>query len=105
MGVVYAILCMMDGRVYVGSTDDFRARRSAHWSLLKSGHHENRRLQAAWDEYGENWFTITILEVVEDVSQLHKAELRHILALGAFDPAKGFNAHVPFPAKRIPPTP
>lgn len=41
------------GRVYVGSAVSFGRRWSVHKCRMRSGTHDNKKLQSAWNKYGE----------------------------------------------------
>ncbi len=70
---VYAIVNVMNGKRYIGSTVNFHCRSALHRNQLRHGRHENRHLQAAWKKYGEDAF---VFGIVEDVSieQMHDRE-------------------------------
>lgn len=53
---IYQIRNTEDGKVYIGSTVNFRKRKNQHYSKLKIGKHHNRKLQRAWSKYGEEAF-------------------------------------------------
>lgn len=76
---VYAIECA-DGRVYVGGSVGVSARLRLHRSNLNRGKHNNRLLQAAWSEMGEDAFTFSVLGVVTP-DNLLSAEQRHMDAI------------------------
>lgn len=60
---VYAIVHIESGKRYVGSAAcSLVARKTRHWSELRSGKHANRYLQAAWVKYGEVAFLFAVLE-------------------------------------------
>lgn len=58
---IYEIVNRENGHRYVGSAIDLDARWTCHLSLLSSGHHHSRHLQAAWDRYGPGAFKFKIL--------------------------------------------
>lgn len=60
---VYAIVCI-DGRSYVGSSNDIAHRWRDHKTALRSGKHNNKALQEAWTRLGWPAFRIEVLEVV-----------------------------------------
>lgn len=62
---VYSITCKTTAGRYIGSTRDFKKRKSAHLSELRNGRHKNRRLQADWNLYGEEAFSVDLLFVCE----------------------------------------
>jgi group I intron endonuclease len=53
---VYAIKNIVTGMSYVGSTIDWKHRKSSHLSLLRRGMHHSQWLQRAWNKYGESSF-------------------------------------------------
>ena len=53
---VYQLRCLVDGTVYVGGTTHLRKRLEGHRNRLRVGKHRNRKLQAAWDQFGEGAF-------------------------------------------------
>jgi group I intron endonuclease len=56
---------------YIGSTTrDVGLRWYRHKKDLKSGIHHSAFLQRAWDKYGEAAFEFSVVEIVEDNSQL-----------------------------------
>jgi len=67
---IYQIKNTLNGKCYIGSAVDLRHRWQDHLRDLRRGQHCNQHLQAAFDKYGKSAFTFTILETVEDPSQL-----------------------------------
>ncbi len=65
--VIYAISNWVDGKVYIGGTTQYKIRMRNHWIRLRVGDHENRNLQSAYDRYGEESFTVSILETCTKV--------------------------------------
>ena len=61
---VYFIINLVNGKKYVGSSNDIRQRRREHWSHLKQNIHSNKHLQNAWNTYGEKNFMFLIQEFV-----------------------------------------
>jgi group I intron endonuclease len=77
---VYQITNKADGKKYVGATVNFSARRCQHLSDLKRGRHENKNLQKAWNEYGQDSFIFSVLEECDKNSLLER-ERYHIQTL------------------------
>jgi group I intron endonuclease len=86
---VYAITCLANGKKYVGSAKDIKRRHYLHLWRLRSGIHENPKLQRAWEKYGESNFTFEILELVKEIERLLDVEQHWIDFLDACN--KGFN--------------
>ena len=63
---IYKIINVVNNKFYVGSAVDLKRRKTRHFSELRTGKHNNKHLQAAWDKYGESSF---IFVVVEEVSE------------------------------------
>ncbi len=61
---IYAITSCAGGQ-YVGGSSDLRKRKNHHWHHLRRGLHPNKRLQDAWNEYGEAAFTFVTLLVCD----------------------------------------
>ena len=65
-GDVYKIENLLTGKVYVGSSiHGYRKRFERHIRDLKANRHHSLYLQRAWDKYGEENFSIVLLESVE----------------------------------------
>ena len=62
---VYQMCCSQNGKIYVGSALNLRARWRAHRRDLFAGGHINSHLQSAWSLYGEASFKFSVLEFVE----------------------------------------
>ena len=77
---VYQIVNKADGKKYIGCTVNFAARWSMHISNLKRSRHENKKLQKAFNEYGQDNFIFSVLEVCEK-NLLHDRERFYIRTL------------------------
>ena len=63
---IYKIINVINNKFYVGSAVDLKRRRTRHFSELRTGKHNNKHLQAAWNKYGESAFIFVVVEEVED---------------------------------------
>lgn len=61
-GVIYGIQNTLNGIIYVGQTTRKKERFAQHKCMLRGGYHENKHLQKAWNENGEDNFRFLILE-------------------------------------------
>lgn len=88
MGCVYKIENIITGKVYIGSTNDFYRRKHEHfWELMNKSHH-SVKLQSDYDKYGEENFSMSIIEECEDDVRLDREQ--HYIDL--YDSAnKGYN--------------
>lgn len=71
---VYAITNTVNEKVYIGSTQDFEHRWSQHKVDLRRCAHRNRYLQRSWNKYGKEAFEFGILEYLDNLEELVKAE-------------------------------
>lgn len=71
---IYAIRNKVNGKRYIGSTNNFRRRWGMHEYALKKGNHYNGHLQRAWNKYGKESF---VFEIVEEVEGNNRALLDH----------------------------
>lgn len=69
MAVIYKIENLINNKIYIGSTINFKQRLKHHKYQLKNNIHHSRYLQNAWNKYGDENFKIEILEecVEEDI--------------------------------------
>lgn len=59
---IYGIKNKVNNKIYVGQTYDFQYRWGKHKTALRANTHSNRKLQFAWNKYGENNFEFFIIE-------------------------------------------
>lgn len=67
MGGVYAIKNLLNGKMYIGSTRDFKTRWANHRRLLRRGKHHSPYLQNAYNKIGEKHFVFIMIEACECV--------------------------------------
>lgn len=88
---VYEMVNKQNGKVYVGSSVDIRARIRGHICLLNRGTHHGRHLQAAWNKHGEAAFIFHVLELCP-AAQLIERESFWMKQKLVLDPARGYNS-------------
>jgi group I intron endonuclease len=71
---IYCIENKLNGKLYIGSSRDCERRKGEHFSKLRRGAHINKKLQAAWNKYGEANFEFTVIFTVLDPSALEAVE-------------------------------
>ena len=71
---IYKIINVVNNKFYVGSAVDFKRRKTRHFSELRTGKHNNAKLQAAWRKYGEQAFVFVVVEELPDGADLLAAE-------------------------------
>lgn len=66
MAYIYKILNKVNNKFYIGSTNNYKNRWSAHKWKLNNNKHENKHLQGAWNIYGKENFDFSIVEKCEE---------------------------------------
>lgn len=75
---IYLITCISSNRYYIGSSKDTCIRWNSHlWDLI-NWKHSNSKLLMDWKRYGYSKFTFSILELIEDLSEIRKREQFYI---------------------------
>lgn len=87
--------------IYIGSSDVIPRRFRQHRMLLRNGYHHNYRLQAAWDEHGEDAFTFEVIEQIAYEGQLTPAEQRHLDTAVAAGPVYNLALDVSTPMRGL----
>jgi GIY-YIG catalytic domain len=87
---VYQIRCKRNGKIYIGSAVNLRARWDTHRRDLRRGLHHNLYLQHAWDRCGESDFELVVLEYCE-VARLLDTEQLWIDRTGCISRCVGYN--------------
>lgn len=87
---IYKITNLIDGKIYIGQTVNYKKREKRHLNSLKNGNHHNEHLQRAFDKYGEKSFKIELIEKC-DAKELDKKEKRYIKEFDACNHDKGYN--------------
>jgi group I intron endonuclease len=87
---VYQIRCKTNGKIYVGSAVNLRARWDLHRRSLIMKQHFNPHLQSAWNLYGAENFEFSVLQYVEEM-QLLTIEQTWIERTGCTNRDIGFN--------------
>ena len=75
---IYQITNSVNGKRYIGRSTNLQERWKVHLSRLRHNTHHNYHLQAAFNKHGESAFAFSVLEYVEEVSQLTPRE-QHFL--------------------------
>lgn len=90
MAYIYEILNKINGKIYIGSTNNLKRRISQHKYMLNKNIHHSINLQRSWNKYGEDNFEWIILrDDVEDIDRL-TVEQFYLDKLNPFYP-NGYN--------------
>lgn len=88
---IYGIINKVNGKQYVGQTNDFQKRKNSHLFALRRNRSRNRHLQNAFNKYGEDAFEFIVLEYC-DVADLNEREVYWIEKLGTY--INGYNLSI-----------
>lgn len=93
---IYAIRCSVNGKVYIGRTQDLERRMREHINALRKGTKDigqrtNCGFQSDFDKYGESKFKLHILEKNVPQEDLRSREAYWIERYMAADPRYGYN--------------
>lgn len=70
---VYKITCIINGKIYVGSTNQFHHRVLEHQQCLRRKCHANRLLQKDWGDFSSKDFIFEVLETLSEQEYLDKS--------------------------------
>lgn len=70
MMVIYKIETLNNHKYYIGSTINFKKRKTEHLKSLKSNKHHSKYLQRVYNKYGENNLIFSIVEEIQDKNNL-----------------------------------
>lgn len=71
---IYYIKCILNKKVYIGSSVNIKKRLEKHMSFLKHNKHFNQHLQNAFNKYGKEWFKIGIIDLCEKEELIEKEQ-------------------------------
>lgn len=92
IGAVYKIINTITNQFYIGSSKNFRFRKSEHLYKLRHNKHKNSYLQNSWNKYKEENFIFIIVEEIEDISRLIEREQFYLNQCIPFDKNKIYNS-------------
>ncbi|WP_432409186.1 GIY-YIG nuclease family protein [Wukongibacter sp. M2B1] len=78
---IYKICSKDSNKCYIKTTQDLKGTINGDKFKLGTGNHPNRELQRAWNEFGEDYFIIEILEKLEYDKDESKTDYTEDLAL------------------------
>ncbi len=59
---VYKITCLINDKIYIGSSNNIKKRWKVHKNELNKNNHDNMFLQRDWNRFGEKNFIFEVLE-------------------------------------------
>ena len=87
---IYCIENTTNNKKYIGLSRDIRRRWNEHKSDLRNNHHINPYLQSAWNLYGEDAFTFSIVELCDPIDICDR-ECYYIKLYDTLSHANGYN--------------
>lgn len=86
---IYKIINNVTGEKYVGQTTNFSRRIQDHKEQLRNQRHKNPKLQASWNKYGEQNFSVTKEQFDITKEELNLKEIQEIAKEDSY--YNGFN--------------
>lgn len=90
ISAIYQIRNTINGKFYLGSSNNVYMRWNEHRSELRRGTHHSITLQRSWNKYTEAAFVFEIIEYVLSPFLIER-EQYHLDKLKPYDPRKGYN--------------
>jgi group I intron endonuclease len=79
IGYIYRITNIKTNQHYIGQTIDINRRKRKHFRTLRDGNHDNPKLQASWNKYGEDNFEFEFWEFeITSLKELNELECEYI---------------------------
>lgn len=88
---VYQIRCLINNKIYIGSTSKLNKRFNKHKRNLINNRHHSIALQNAFNKYGIDKFEFSILEECDDLDKLQELEQFYLDYYQSYDRDKGYN--------------
>ena len=89
---IYKIENKINGKIYIGQSNNIYKRWYSHKNDLKRNVHDNDYLQHAWNKYGEENFEFSIVELCENnIDILNSREQFYIDKFNVIDRKFGYN--------------
>lgn len=91
MKCVYGLINLLNGKFYIGSTNNYSRRRNEHIWMLSNNRHPNKHLQNAINRYNINNFRFFIIEKIEDNRLIYDVEQLYLDKYKTYDKKIGYN--------------
>lgn len=87
---IYLIENLVNGKCYIGSSNNVELRLRHHRKELRGNYHSNTYLQRAFNKYGENSFSFRLLKEC-DIKLLRQLEQKYIIQHLVYIRSIGYN--------------
>jgi len=91
MKCIYAIINLVNGKKYIGSTSNFARRKQKHLSELKRNKHHSEHLQLSYNKHGKDNFVFVILQKLSSEEDMRKVEQLYLDKYQTYDNKIGYN--------------
>ena len=91
---IYCIKNKINGKVYIGSSNNIERRFKKHKTELNTNNHSNKYLEKAYKKYGKDNFEFIILELCTQ-EELIQREIFFINKYDSLNYLKGYNLSIP----------
>lgn len=91
---IYCIKNKINGKVYIGSSNNIERRFKRHKTELNTNSHSNKYLEKAYKKYGKDNFEFIILELCTQ-EELIQREIFFINKYDSLNYLKGYNLSIP----------
>lgn len=88
---IYEIKNILNNKIYIGSSINLKNRFKRHKCELRTNKHTNGHLQRAYNKYGKDNFSFSIIEMVTDESKLLEREQYWINKTKCYNENFGYN--------------
>lgn len=88
---IYKIKNKLNGKVYIGSSNDIKRRWSYHKWTLSKGKHHSKHLQRSYNKNGADSFSYKVIELVEKEDDLLDRENYYFKLIKPYKNTKGYN--------------
>lgn len=98
---IYCIENIVNKKIYIGQSKNMEKRITNHKRFLRNGLHSNIHLQNSYNKFGKENFSFRILEKIDDIKLLDKAENEWISYFKSFAGKNGYNIKYPTKVFRL----
>ena len=88
---IYKITNTINGKCYIGKSENLGKRIKYHICSLKNGNNKNTHMQNAYDHYGTGTFELEILEELSNTDDINEREKYWIKFYNSNNPEYGYN--------------